>query len=178
MNTHSALQLGEIRVGRHHVSGWSRLSFLRSTDRQQQGVLRIFYADSPRISVVLAMLRAARNARRRGIDIVIGALPLPFAPQRLISRALSLKSEFECLPMLANADVQMGAEFDLAAALHRSPSIIATGRLLAATDDGSADAAIDRWYQGIEGLLAAGIEIWAALHYSAGGSLQRRETTA
>jgi two-component system sensor histidine kinase KdpD len=176
VNAHSALQLGQIRVGRH-IAGRSRLRFLHSTEQQQQGVLRIFYADSPRISVVLAMLRAARAARRRGIDIVIGALPLPFGPQRQISRALNLKSEFECLPMLASDDLQVGAEFDLAAALRRSPSIIATGRLLAATNDGTADAAIDRWYQGIEGLLAAGIEIWAALHYSAAGSLQRRQTT-
>jgi K+-sensing histidine kinase KdpD len=32
-----------------------------------------------------------------------------------------------------------------------------------------ADAALDRWYQAIETLLAAGIDIWAALPCSAPG---------
>jgi two-component system sensor histidine kinase KdpD len=139
---------------------------------RQRGVLRIFYADSPHIGVILRMLRAARSARRRGIDIVIGPFSLPAGPQPQIRRALGLRSEFECLPTQALDARRAGADFDnfdLAAALRREPSIIATGKLLKANRDGMADAALDRWYQAIETLLAAGIDIWAALPCSAPG---------
>src|ERR1035441_6010306 len=69
-------------------------------------------------------------ARRQGMDIVVGHMPLHRAPQRQLKRAHDLMAEFECLPLEPPIDRESETDFDVAGALAPPPTIIATGKLV------------------------------------------------
>jgi len=164
---YNSLQVGETRARCGDSSDGSPLDWHRSFDGLK-GNLRIFYADSSHIGVVLAMLRAARAARaarRRGIDVALGHMPLHRAPQRQPKRAQDLMAPFECLPLASPIDSESEIDFDVGAALRRHPTIIATGRPVSTrVSESTGNAALDRWYLRIEQLLGAGIDAWAAVY--------------
>jgi K+-sensing histidine kinase KdpD len=131
---------------------------------QAKGNLRIFYADPPRIGVVIAMLRAARTVRRDGEDIVIGHLPLLPASPRALKRIRALQESIESLPLEPAVPDQTAPDFDISAALQRRPRIIVTGKLLTPHAARDRDVTLDSWYERIEQLLAAGINVWTAIY--------------
>jgi two-component system sensor histidine kinase KdpD len=160
----SSLQVGETRARRGDNFDGSTLERHRSSNGLK-GTLRIFYADSSHIGVVLAMLRSARAARRRGVDIVLGHMPLHRAPQRQLKRAHDLMAHFECLPLQPSIDRESETDFDVAVALRRHPTIIATGGPVSMGVNASrGNAALDRWYLRIEQLLGAGVDAWTAVY--------------
>jgi K+-sensing histidine kinase KdpD len=163
VNSLSALELGEARLRHSEVPDGRRFELWHSIERQK-GNLRIFYADAAGVDLLSAMLRAAHAAHRCGIDIVVGHLPLDRAPRRRLKRVLDLMAEFESLPLPPPSDRKAGPDFDFAAARRRRPAIIATAKRVSADGERpQADIALDRWYLGSEELLAAGIDVWAAV---------------
>jgi len=110
------------------------------------------------------MLRAARTVRRDGEDIVIGHLPLLPASARALKRIRRLQESIEALPLEPGVPDPTAADFDISAALRRRPRIIVTGKLIAPTAVRDRDVALDNWYERIERLLAAGINVWTAIY--------------
>jgi hypothetical protein len=166
VNAYNSLQVGETRARRGDIFDGCPLDRHRSCNGLK-GNLRIFYADSSRIGVVLAMLRTARAARRRGIDIVLGHMPLHRAPDRQLKRANDLMAQFECLPLEIAIDGESDTDFDVAAALRSHPAIIATGKPVSAgVNENRGNAALDRWYLRIEQLLGAGVDVWTAVYHN------------
>jgi K+-sensing histidine kinase KdpD len=174
VTAYNSLQGGEVRVRRADIIDRLPPGRPRSFDGLK-GNLRIFYDDSSHIGAVLAVLRAARTARRRGVDIVVGHMPLHRAPPRHVKRAHDLMAEFECLPLERAIDRESEIDFDVATALRRHPAIIATGRMVSTGVGVRRErAALDRWHLRIEELLGAGVDVWTAVYDNVRPERRRR----
>ncbi len=159
-----SIRTGELRAHRSDLIERPALGRHRSFDGLK-GNLRIFYNDCSHVRAVLAVLRAARTARRRGVDIVVGHMSLHRAPPRHVKRAQDLMAQFECLPLEPSTDRESEIDFELAAALRRRPAIIVTGRLVSGNaGECGENAALYRWYVRIEKLLESGIDVWTAVY--------------
>ena len=116
----------------------------RAAERNR-GQLKIFFGYAPGVGKTCAMLQAAQDARRRGVDVVIGCVNEQDHPGTR-SRAGSL----ERLPLEAG-------EFHLDAALRRRPRLILLDEI---NHVNAPNCRHSRRYQDVEELLNAGIDVY------------------
>ena len=125
--------------------------------RAGRGRLKIFFGAVPGVGKTYAMLEAARTARQRGLDVVIGWLETHGRAE-----TAAMAEGFEHLPPRAVAyrGVTLD-EFDLDAALERRPALLLVDELPHTNAPGSRHA--QRW-QDVAELLEAGVSVWTTLN--------------
>jgi two-component system, OmpR family, sensor histidine kinase KdpD len=126
-------------------------------ERKREGQLKIFFGAAPGVGKTYAMLEAARQKKREGIDIVVGLVE---THGRNETEAL-----LEGLEVLPRRHIEYrGAilkEFDLDLALRRTPPIILVDELAHTNAPGSRHK--KRW-QDIYELLGAGISVYTTVN--------------
>lgn len=123
----------------------------------KKGHLKIFFGYAPGVGKTSAMLRAARRAKSRGIDVVIGC-----ANARGDQETENLIREFEAVPDLRlKKRVEEPGEFNLDGALERKPDLILVEELAHVNPGGSRHK---MRYLDIEELLKAGIDVYTTVN--------------
>ncbi len=117
---------------------------------ERRGKLKIFFGYAPGVGKTYAMLLAARQAKERGTDVVVGYLNPHAEPQ-----TMALLDGLERLPGA------QGAHFDLDAALKRKPQLILVDELAHTNSEGSRHA---KRYQDVQELLSAGIDVYTTVN--------------
>ena len=117
---------------------------------EKRGKLKIFFGYAPGVGKTYAMLLAARQAKERGTDVVVGYLNPHAEPQ-----TMALLDGLERLPGAH------GAHFDLDAALKRKPQLILVDELAHTNSEGSRHA---KRYQDVQELLSAGIDVYTTVN--------------
>ena len=117
---------------------------------EKRGKLKIFFGYAPGVGKTYAMLLAARQAKERGTDVVVGYLDPHAKPQ-----TMALLVGLERLPGA------QGAHFDLDAALKRKPQLLLVDELAHANGEGSRHA---KRYQDVQELLNAGIDVYTTVN--------------
>ncbi len=129
----------------------------RETERSREGQLKIFFGAAPGVGKTYAMLEAAQQKRRGGVDILVGLVE---THGRRETEAL-----LEGLDQLPRRDVEYRGtvlkEFDLDAALRRKPATILVDELAHTNAPGSRHK--KRW-QDIYELLGAGISVYTTMN--------------
>ena len=119
--------------------------------------LKIFLGAAPGVGKTFAMLSAARELKRSGVDVVVGLVE---THGRAETAAL-----LEGLPVLPRREVDYRdrrfEEFDLGAALARKPAVILVDELAHRNVPGVRH---ERRWQDIAELLEAGIEVYTAMN--------------
>jgi len=125
--------------------------------RAARGKLKIFFGASAGVGKTYAMLSAARQQLRLGVDVAVGVVE---THGRKETRA-QLEG-LECLPLkdVAYRDKTL-QEFDLDGALARKPALILIDELAHTNAAGSRHP--KRW-QDVEELLAAGIDVYSTVN--------------
>ena len=115
-------------------------------DSQRQGSLKIFFGYAAGVGKTYAMLKAAHQAKKQGIDIVVGYIERHTRPDTL--------ALLEGLEQLPNKEVTYKGikikEFDLDTALKRHPQIILVDEL---AHSNAAGCRHTKRYQDVEELL-------------------------
>ena len=125
----------------------------RAADRSR-GQLKIFFGYAPGVGKTCAMLQAAQDARRRGVDVVCG-----WVDDHGRSGTRSRVGVLERLPEMR---LPGGAgEFDLDAALRRRPRLILLDEI---NHVNAPHCRHSRRYQDVEELLNAGIDVYATVN--------------
>lgn len=135
--------------------------FLRQIHREEEssrrGHLKIFFGYAAGVGKTYAMLKAARAAKQRGVDVVAGYVEPHARPQ-----TMQLLDGLEILP---NREIRHGAitlhEFDLDAAIERKPQLILVDELAHTNADGSRH---EKRYQDVNELLNHGIDVYTTLN--------------
>jgi two-component system sensor histidine kinase KdpD len=126
-------------------------------DRKREGQLKMFFGAAPGVGKTYAMLEAARQKKREGVEIVVGLVE---THSRKETEAL-----LEGLEILPRRNVEYRGtilkEFDLDAALRRKPAIILVDELAHTNAPGSRHK--KRW-QDIYELLGAGISVYTTVN--------------
>ena len=126
-------------------------------DRKREGQLKIFFGAAPGVGKTYAMLEAARQKKREGVEIVIGIVE---THGRKETEAL-----LEGLEILPRRNVEYRGtilkEFDLDTALRRKPAIILVDELAHTNAPGSRHK--KRW-QDVYELLGAGISVYSTVN--------------
>ncbi len=126
-------------------------------ERKHEGQLKIFFGAAPGVGKTYAMLEAARQKKREGVDIVVGLVE---THGRKETEAL-----LEGLEVMPRRNIEYrGAilrEFDLDSALRRNPPIILVDELAHTNTPGSRHK--KRW-QDIYELLGAGISVYTTVN--------------
>src|SRR5574341_2686824 len=125
--------------------------------RQQQGKLKIFFGANPGVGKTYAMLEAAHEQRRDGVNVVIGVVETHGRAE-----TEALVSGLEVVPRRA-VDYRgtVLQEFDLDAALARRPTIILMDELAHTNAPGLRHA--KRW-QDVQELLKAGVNVYTTVN--------------
>ncbi len=125
--------------------------------RAGRGKLRIYLGASAGVGKTFAMLNAAQRAAKTGQPVLVGVVETHGR-----SETAELLVGLEQLP-LRESDYRGRTlkEFDLDAALARSPKVLLVDELAHSNVEGSRHA--KRW-QDVEELLEAGINVWSALN--------------
>ena len=136
------------------------LALIRAEDRdavRARGRVKVFFGATAGVGKTYAMLQAAQEQRRAGLDVVVGLVE---THQRRETEALL--EELKVLPRrrLEHHGVEV-SEFDLDAALARRPQLLLVDELAHTNVAGSRHA--KRW-QDVEELLAAGIDVYTTLN--------------
>jgi two-component system sensor histidine kinase KdpD len=130
------------------------LNAVKEEDGQR---LKIFLGAAPGVGKTFAMLSAARDLKRQGIDVVVGLVETHGR-----SETAALLEGIEVLPTrpvrYAGREFR---EFDLEAALARKPAVILVDELAHTNLPGGRHA---RRWQDIAELLDAGLEVYTALN--------------
>ena len=117
---------------------------------ERRGKLKIFFGYAPGVGKTYAMLLAARQAKERGTDVVVGYLDPHAKPQ-----TMALLDGLERLPGA------QGAHFDLDAALKRKPQLLLVDELAHTNSEGSRHT---KRYQDVQELLNAGIDVYTTVN--------------
>ncbi len=119
--------------------------------------LKLFFGAYPGVGKTYAMLEAARERKKQGVDVVVGVVETHGRPE-----TTALLKDFEILPRkeIPYKGVVL-KEFDLDAALARKPNIILVDELAHSNPPDSRHA--KRW-QDVEELLNAGISVYTTLN--------------
>lgn len=127
------------------------------TDSQGRGHLKIFFGYAAGVGKTYAMLKAAHAAKRRGIDVVVGYVEPHTRPQ-----TTALLNGLECLPArsVSYKGIYLN-EFDLDAAMARSPRLLLVDELAHTNAEGSRHT---KRYQDIVELLKAGIDVYTTVN--------------
>jgi two-component system sensor histidine kinase KdpD len=125
--------------------------------RQQRGKLKVFFGANPGVGKTYAMLEAAHEQQRDGVDVVIGVVETHGRPETEVL--------LEGLPVIPRRTVEYRGtavqEFDLDAALARRPALILVDELAHTNAPGSRHA--KRW-QDVQELLKAGISVYTTIN--------------
>ena len=132
-------------------------ALLSTTGDVRSDRLKIFLGAAPGVGKTFAMLSAARELKRQGVDVVVGLVE---THGRIETAAL-----LEGLELLPRRAVKYNerdfTEFDLDAALTRRPAVLLVDELAHANLPGGRH---QRRWQDIAELLDAGIEVYTALN--------------
>ena len=132
-------------------------AYYAQENRQKQGNLKIFFGYAAGVGKTYAMLEAAHQAKKQGIDIVVGYVERHIRPDTL--------ALLEGLEKLPNKEIDYKGiklkEFDLDAALKRHPQIILVDELAHSNAAGCRHA---KRYQDVEELLRAGIDVYTTVN--------------
>jgi two-component system sensor histidine kinase KdpD len=132
-------------------------ALLSEVERERRGALKIFLGASPGVGKTYKMLEAAREARRAGLDIVIGIVE---SHGRRETEALC-----EGLEHLPRAQIDYRgtsfAEMDLDAIIRRAPAVVLVDELAHRNIPGTRHP---RRYQDVVELLEHGIDVWTTLN--------------
>ena len=119
--------------------------------------LKLFFGPDPGVGKTYAMLEAARERKRQGVDVVVGVIETHGRPE-----TASLLSELEILPRkeIPYKGVVL-KEFDLDAALTRKPELILIDEL---AHSNPPDCRHPKRWQDVEELLSQGISVYTTLN--------------
>lgn len=122
-----------------------------------QGRLKIFFGYAAGVGKTYAMLEAANQAKKEGIDVVVGYVEPHARPD-----TLALLTGLEVLPnqMIDYRGIQL-REFDLDQALQRKPQLILVDELAHNNAQGCRHT---KRYQDVEELLQAGINVYTTVN--------------
>ena len=122
-----------------------------------QGRLKIFFGYAAGVGKTYAMLEAAHQAKKEGIDVVVGYVEPHARPD-----TLALLTGLEVLPnqMIDYRGIQL-REFDLDQALRRKPQLILVDELAHNNAQGCRHT---KRYQDVEELLQAGINVYTTVN--------------
>lgn len=125
--------------------------------RAHRGRLKIFFGYAAGVGKTYAMLDAAQDERKQGVDVVAG-----YVEPHGRAETEALLEGLETLPflMVPYRGVTV-REFDLDAALKRRPTLLLVDELAHTNAEGCRHA--KRW-QDVEELLEAGIDVWTTLN--------------
>ncbi|PYQ59529.1 MAG: hypothetical protein DMF53_18630 [Acidobacteria bacterium] len=126
-------------------------------ERERRGKLKVFFGATAGVGKTFAMLQAAQELKRRGIDVVVG-----WVDTHGRKETEALLAGLEVLP--PRLDEHRGVtlkEFDLDAALARRAAVTLVDELAHTNAPGSRHA--KRW-QDVEELLAAGLDVYTAFN--------------
>lgn len=131
--------------------------------RARRGKLKIFFGASAGVGKTYAMLSAARQQRKLGVDVVAGVIETHGRAE-----TAALLADFEQLPLkeIIYRDHTL-REFDLDGALQRKPALILVDELAHSNVDGSLEGLKGRHpkrWQDIDELLAAGIDVFTTVN--------------
>ena len=136
----------------------ARADALLSTEHDERNHrLKVFLGAAPGVGKTYAMLSAARELKRQGVDVVVGLVETHGR-----SETAALVDGLEQLPRRSvNYRGRDFSEFDLDAALVRKPAVVLVDELAHRNLPGGRH---ERRWQDIAELLDAGIEVYTALN--------------
>jgi two-component system sensor histidine kinase KdpD len=125
--------------------------------REKRGKLKIFFGAVAGVGKTYAMIEAAHEQKREGVDVVVG---VPITHEHVETEALV--KDLEILPPchITYQGVRL-EEFDVDAALARQPTLILIDELAHTNAPGSRH--LKRW-QDVEELLGAGINVYTTVN--------------
>ncbi len=125
--------------------------------RAQRGKLRIFFGAAPGVGKSYAMLEAAQELKREGVDVTIGYVELHGRPD-----TEALLACLEILPplRLEHRGIAL-TEFDLDACLVRAPAVVIVDELAHTNHPGARHA--KRWMD-VEELIDSGIDVYTTVN--------------
>jgi two-component system sensor histidine kinase KdpD len=126
-------------------------------ERERRGRLKVFLGATAGVGKTFAMLQAAQELKRRGVDVVVGVVETHGRKE-----TEALLGGLEILP--PRLDEHRGVtlrEFDLDGALARRAAVLLVDELAHTNAPGSRHA--KRW-QDVEELLAAGLDVYTAFN--------------
>lgn len=126
-------------------------------DAAVNGRLKIFFGYAAGVGKTYAMLEAAHQAQKEGVDVVVGYVEPHARPD-----TLALLKGLECLPNkeLSYRGIQL-KELDLDGALRRKPQLILVDELAHNNAQGCRHT---KRYQDVEELLQAGINVYTTVN--------------
>jgi two-component system, OmpR family, sensor histidine kinase KdpD len=141
-----------------HDNRQARANALLSTMQEEQHRrLKVFLGAAPGVGKSYAMLSAARELKRQGVDVVVGLVETHGRAE-----TAALLEGMEVLPRrTVRYHEREFTEFDLDAALARKPAVLLVDELAHRNIPGSRH---ERRWQDIAELLDAGIEVYTALN--------------
>ncbi len=132
-------------------------ALLSEVAQEGRGGLKIFLGASPGVGKTFKMLQAAQEARREGVDVVIGLIE---SHGRTETETLA-----EGLELIPRQRIpyrgRIFEELDLDAILQRAPAVVLVDELAHRNIPGTRHP---RRYQDIEELLGHGIDVWTAVN--------------
>ncbi|MEO7050462.1 MAG: sensor histidine kinase KdpD [Rhodanobacter sp.] len=132
-------------------------ALLSSAQHASSQRLKIFLGAAPGVGKTYAMLSAARELKRQGVDVVVGLVETHGR-----SETAALMEGLEVLPRRCLSYRERDfTEFDLDAALARKPAVLLVDELAHTNMPGARHT---RRWQDIAELLEAGIEVYTALN--------------
>src|SRR5579862_2645133 len=122
-----------------------------------RGKLKLFFGASPGVGKTYAMLEAAQQRRKEGVDVVVGIVETHGRAE-----TAALLKDLEVLPRrgLEYKGVTL-EEFDLDAALARKPQLVLVDELAHTNAEGLRH---DKRWQDVQELLEAGIDVYTTLN--------------
>ena len=133
----------------------------REEERARRGKLRVFFGASAGVGKTYSMLEAALEARRRGVDVVVGYVE-PHGRRDTESLLHGLE---QLQPLLVSYAGVTRREFDLDAALQRHAAITLVDELAHSNIEGGTPQQrhLKRW-QDVEEMLSAGLDVWTTVN--------------
>lgn len=132
-------------------------SLFMRTRPLNKGHLKIFFGYAAGVGKTYAMLEAAQQAKKQGVDVVVGYVERHSRPD-----TLALLDGLEPIPVKSMSYKGITLkEFDLDAALKRHPQLILVDELAHSNAKGCRHA---KRYQDIEELLRSGIDVYTTLN--------------
>ncbi len=126
-------------------------------EKSRRGKLRIFFGGSAGVGKTYAMLNAAHQLKKEGVDVMVGLVETHGRPET--------KNLVENLPIIECREINhrgiLLKEFDIDTALKRKPAIILLDELAHSNVPGSRHP--KRWMD-VEELLDAGISVYTTLN--------------
>jgi two-component system sensor histidine kinase KdpD len=133
---------------------------LRDAARERRGKLRIFFGASAGVGKTYAMLEAARAARARGVDVVVGYVE-PHGRAET-ERLLDGLERLPTLPVAYGGTTRQ--EFDLDGALQRRAAITLVDELAHSNVEGMPRQRHGKRWQDVAELLDAGLDVWTTVN--------------